>query len=273
MRVIYTSDLHYPITSEEDIVSCAQKINDSKPDAIVLGGDLGESRVDPQCFADVLKIFSDECSAPLLVIIGNHDLWVNDETDYNSKDLFDLYLPSMTREHGATWLESENYVIGDVAIVGSYLHYDYSAKDTVGACAGLSDQYYEHNKSSVNNNDGRFIVGINDKEFALFLGNRFQSRLLEAQNDERINSIIVATHVPCLERQITRRPYDYFWSIKTPYFGNLSCEKTIKSCNKVKFVVSGHSHCDIDPDGSLQAEGVYVCPSDYKAPAFVIMDV
>ncbi len=266
MRIIYTSDLHYPITSLEDIVSCAKKINEAKPEAIILGGDLGECRIDPKCFADVLGIFSDECSSPLLVIPGNHDLWVNDETDYNSRDLFDLYLPSMVMDHNAKWLEFENYVIGDVAIVGSMLHYDYSAKDTVGICAGFSDEYYEHNKHKVNN-DARFIVGINDKEFALFLGNKFQKRLLEAQDDDRINSIIVATHVPCLEQQIVRRPYDFQWSVGTPYFGNLSCEKMIKSCSKVKFVVSGHSHCDV------KSEGVYVCPSDYKAPKFVIMDV
>jgi hypothetical protein len=112
------------------------------------------------------------------------------------------------------------------------LHYDLSAKDKVGPVAMLPDEYFIANKANIIN-DGRFFVGLPaDKDFAKMVGEGFRQRLVAAKDDQ---AIMVVTHVPCIEQLITRRPNDTRWATSTPFFGNLSHEKLIKSC-------SGHSH-------------------------------
>lgn len=277
MKIAITADLHYSITSPTNITQLAQGMLDHQPDVVVIAGDVAEVLVDIDLFSDCLNIFSSLFKCPILVLAGNHDLWVKDNNaKINSIQLWDSTLEELTKNAGCIWLEHRNWKKDSVAIVGSYLHYDFSAKDIVGPMAQLPIEYFIVNKAKIIN-DGNFMHGLpDDVEFARQIGTTFIRKLKAAQNDRKIKHIVIVTHVPCLEQQMTRRPHDQEWAIATPYFGNLSHQKDILSCDKVKFVISGHSH---RPEEAIISRGqkpdiaATVIGSDYHDPKCKIIEI
>lgn len=246
------------------------------PDVVVLAGDIGETLVSTDCFGDCLSLFRENFDCPILVLPGNHDLWVYPKNNHNSRDLWEHTLQSITESLNCFWLEGSNWIHDRIAIVGSYLHYDYSAADKTGAAAGMPDDFWAKNKHKVIN-DGNYLHGLpDDKTFAKQIGDGFRKRLLEAQNDPQIDSIVIVTHVPCMECQMTRRPQIFDWTLGTPYFGNLSHQEEILACNKVHNVISGHSHQG--NDNTVTREGradlrVVNLSADYGRPAYEIIYV
>ncbi len=270
--IAVTADLHYPSTARKRLTGLVEDIRDAEaPDLVALGGDIGEVRQGLGNFMHCLSIFREVLGeTPILVIVGNHDLWVHEDAAWNSLHLFNSLLPALTERYKCHWLETSNYIHGQLAVVGSYLHYDYSAKDTVGPTAGLSDEFFEQNRNKVLND--RFMKGLpSDREFAKQLGEAFRERLQQAQDDPNIKSIVVLTHVSCLEEQMSRNPHDYQWSIAAPYFGNLAHQDFIKGMSKVRYVISGHSH---QPKKvSLPGLEIINLGSDYGKPAFEIIEL
>ncbi len=276
MKVAITADLHYGLTNIPEILSIAKRISEESPDVVVLAGDLAETVRDPIRFVDLLTIFRVELGeTPILVLSGNHDLWCGPRSHYDSKDLWTRQLPDMTKASMCFWLEGDNWSQDGVAIVGSYLHYDYSAQDKVGPTSTLPHEYLAKNKGKVNM-DGKRMRGLpDDITFARAIGEGFRQRLLDAQSDPSIESIVVATHVPCVEQLITRRPYNFSWSIATPYFGNLSHQDVIFGCDKVKWVIGAHSHQEISaafdtPKGAVQ---LFNLGSDCNNPEYKTIEV
>jgi len=274
MKIIVTSDLHYPTTSKDQIMDLIRDIKEEKPHFLVIAGDIGENRISSYMFYDCLDFFAQQGLDCLIgVIAGNHDLWApqayNGHILISSLTLWERYLKSMTENTGAIWLESQNIVFGNVAIVASMLHYDFSAIDKNGSASFSKAYFIKHKKEIVN--DGKFFVDLpNDISFAKSIGDSFRERLLSAQNNPDIKEIIVVTHVPCLEPQITRKPWDFQWSVATPFFGNLSHQELILSCDKVSNVISGHSHQDIDI--KFAGKRVAVIGSDYGSPKYITIN-
>lgn len=269
MKIIITADLHYGITGHSTICDMVHHLSAESPDVVVLAGD---QATDADRFGQLLQIFRSSLpDTPILVLSGNHDLWCGEHDDYNSKDLWEILLPAITKVDGSFWLEGKNWTRDGVAIVGSYLHYDYSAQDTVGPASSLPHEYLAKNKYKVNK-DGVYLRGLpDDITFAREIGEGFRHRLLMAQNDPEIESIVVVSHVPCVEQQITRRPSDYAWAIGTPYFGNISHQEIIFGCNKVRWIVSGHSHQEVSADlGRVQ---IFNLGSDYRNPAYKVIEI
>lgn len=286
MRIAFTTDTHLVIgyegmTSEAQIAQLRDDIYTEKPDVIAHGGDIGEIRNNQSNVTEVLRILSEKIEC--VGVIGNHDLWTN-QGAVTSATLWSEIIPGMFEEHGWTYLEDQNWIKDGVAIVGSYLHYDYSAADPEGVAvnhirASFPDwtpaEYYERMKKRVVN-DAKFFRGLPcDQEFAKLIGEAFEKRLLAAQENESVHSIVIVTHVPCMPCQITRKPYDWHWSCSTAYFGNLSHVETIMKCSKIKYILSGHSHrhnrTTLELDNGV-AE-VITLDSDYGAPKFEIIEV
>lgn len=242
MKIAITGDVHFPTASRNQLVAMTEDMLNDNVDAIAIIGDIAEVRQKFDYFRTCLDIFRETApSIPILVVPGNHDLWVHDSQGWDSRDLLENLLPEATKNAGCHWLETLNFAIDDIAIVGSYLHYDYSAKDQIGPASLLPDEWFQANKHRILND--RFMKGLpSDIEFAKELGDHFRSRLLVAQRAISIEKIVVLSHVPCIEQQITRNPHNYDWSIATPYFGNLSHQDFILDLTKVRFVVSAHSH-------------------------------
>jgi Icc-related predicted phosphoesterase len=275
-RIIVTGDIHWPYAKASQIKDMCAEIHNIGPDVLAIIGDIAEVRINITYFQECLNLLRVEFSEiPILVLPGNHDLWIHDNQKWDSRQLFDEMLPTMTRLAHCHWLETENFILDEMAIVGSYLHYDYSAKDKVGFASTLPDLWFEQNKDLILND--RFMKGLPaDVIFAKELGDAFRMRLQTAQDDDAIKQIIVLTHVPCMEEQITRNPQNYQWAIATPYFGNLSHQDLIKSCDKVRFVVSGHSHQGMRTTlnlGNRPEIEVINLDADYGKPQFVSIEV
>lgn len=275
IKVAVTADLHLGITPIAAIEAVADKMASEDPDVIVLAGDIAESRIDYELFHRCVSCFREKNTTsdrkygvPVQTIVGNHDLWVGDSRILDSLDLWEF--------RGKSSLEIENWVKDGVAIVGSYLHYDYSARDTTGVTSAFGTDYFAANKGRVNN-DGHYLEGLpSDIEFADSIGSKFMSRLQQAQNDNSIDSIVVITHVPCVEQQITRRPFDMAWSLGTPYFGNITYQDQIMGCSKVTNIVSAHSHVGVDVTvdrDDAASVRIINLDSDYHKPSYVVCDV
>lgn len=294
MRIAFTTDTHLILdspdprwTNEANMLALADAIWETEPDVIAHGGDVGELRLGLENFTKVLEILGaspyEEKDLEAVVIAGNHDLWSNPGPLTSSK-LWSETIPGMCKDAGWCYLENENWVRDGVAIVGSYLHYDYSSADPEGAAANhiranfpdwTSDEYYERMKKRTVN-DAKFFRGLpNDKTFAKLIGDAFEKRLLAAQADEDIHSIVLITHVPCMPCQITRKPHDWHWSCATAYFGNLSHVETIMGCSKIKYILSGHSHQDNRTTVELNdgVAEVITLGSDYGVPLFETIEV
>lgn len=248
MKIAITCDTHFGITTLDNIQQLSCRIQNDKPDIIVHAGDIGESLQTVFHVDSCLKTLKQENQILYAGIVGNHDLWSSKSL---SKSFWETILPKTFQDSDWNYLEHENLVKNGVAIVGSYLHYDYSAAEIGGLADArikavfpdwTRDEYYERKKKEVVN-DARFLIGLpKDKDFAKEIGTGFQNRLLQAENDPNVHSIVIVTHVSCMPTQITRKSDDLHWSLATAYFGNLSHVQTIINCSKVKFVVSGHSH-------------------------------
>ncbi len=287
MKIAFTADTHLVcgyegMTTETQLEALRDAMYAEDPDIIVLGGDVGEVRIDLSNFSRALEILGE--GKPGVVVAGNHDLWCN-PGPITSEVLWSETIPKMCQDHGWHYLEDENWIKDGVAIVGSYLHYDYSSADPEGAAINhiranfpdwTPDEYYERMKKRVVN-DAKFFRGLpRDKEFARLIGEAFEKRLLAAEADTEVHSIVIVTHVPCMPCQITRKPYEWHWSCSTAYFGNLSHVTTIMGCSKIKYVLSGHSHQENRSvvkftDG--QEVDVITLGSDYAAPTFEIIEV
>lgn len=242
MKIIVTADLHLPMTSASDIKQMISDIQKESPDIVVLAGDLGETRIRYDLFQECIEFFTQKLNCPVLVIPGNHDLWVDPQSPIDSLEMWQTQLIQQTIAAKACWIEDQNFTHKGVSIVGSMLHYDFSAKDTIGPTAGYTKEYFIQNKKRIIN-DGIFFRGLpEDIVFAKEIGEAFRKRLIDAQMNPHVHEIIVVTHVPCTEQQITRNPHDVSWSLATPFFGNLSHVDWFVNCSKISHIISGHSH-------------------------------
>lgn len=289
MRIAFTTDTHLVQSNDisttfEQMEQLSNDMHEEKPDLIAHGGDIGEVRIDVDNLREVLNLLLEGGVG----VIGNHDLWTNPRSPtgtHTSWDLWNNIIPQIFEEEGWHYLEKSNWIQDGVAIVGSYLHYDYSAQDTEGAAVNhirasfpewTVDEYYERMKKRVVN-DAKYFTGMpRDKEFAAQVGEQFEQRLLQAEANEEVHTIVIITHVPCMPCQITRKPWEWHWSCATAYFGNLSHVETIMGCSKVKCILSGHSHQDNQnvikfPDGHLVE--VITLGADYADPKFIVVEV
>ena len=100
-------------------------------------------------------------------------------------------------------------------------------------------------------------------------------KLARLEKDTSIRSVVVATHVPIFEEQMTRKPDNHRWELSNAYFGNLTTGAAVARFEKVRTVVSGHTHCGrrgtVVRDGAPPIE-VHVIGSEYGKPAFVVID-
>lgn len=255
MKLAFTSDLHYPVASPEQLTSLAHEIQAEAVEALILAGDLGESLNHEKFIEECISFFKN--AAPKIgFVAGNHDLWGD------TQRIWSEVLPSLSSDT-VIYLEDQNLILNDVAVVGSYLHYDYSG----AANPKLPDIFYKINKGRYNN-DANYLDIQEDKNFFRRLRDGFLSRLKKAEEDPNIRAIVAVTHVPCLDGLIVRRPE---WDVSNAYFGVNSFEDKLAAFTKLKWIVGGHSHVEKHTRlGSIQAFSI---GSDYHQPKYYVIDV
>lgn len=70
-RITWITDPHLDFVEEARIVALENELNASRPDAVLLGGDIGEAK----SVVGFLRRLVENVDAPLYVVLGNHDYY------------------------------------------------------------------------------------------------------------------------------------------------------------------------------------------------------
>lgn len=268
MRILITSDLHLEYTGVETIRRLVAGISRDEPDLVILAGDLGNpEHLFEQCLATFLPL-----SCPVAVLSGNHDIWAYPGA--TSISLYEEVLPAITRSLGYHWLERDPMVIpGGIGIAGNIGWYDYS----------FQEPKYQSTLEEVIRRKADYAMDAlkvdweySDLEFADLCRQRLIDQITKLEADPSVRRILVVTHVPLMESQVDRRPDDADWSLGNPYFAHLTLGSEVLKFPKVRWVVSGHTH--VEMNGIAEREGLEpvataVIPSDYGRPRWVTLEV
>src|ERR1019366_6331970 len=120
MRVLLTADLHYNHGHSKPLArELIARMNAAGGDVLVVLGDTAVA--DGGDLEVCLSQF--QFSGPKLFLAGNHELWTEGP---DSQVIFTEQLPARVRALGWQWLETEPFVAGNVAVVGTMGWYDYS---------------------------------------------------------------------------------------------------------------------------------------------------
>jgi 3',5'-cyclic AMP phosphodiesterase CpdA len=266
MRVAVAADLHVGVTPEEAAHKLVDSIRQEDASMVILAGDLGEPL---HRFEKALSLFRD-VGTHVAVLAGNHDVW-HRTGPHSSRGLWEHLLAEAVARHGFIWLEDEIVVRDDVAIVGTLAWYDYSSR--APGYEDKSNKAFFRTKGAYNN-DGNFIDWPwTDIEFADAVGNPFLQRLATACSRPGVAHVIVVTHVPVFrEQKVTVQKWN---TGGDAYYGNWTLGRRIESFEKVRMVVSGHTHLGVvakhlTPDG--RAIPAVTIGSEYGKPAYYVID-
>lgn len=259
MRLVITADLHFNHNRGRTLAEQAiDEINRTPGDALLLIGDTAVA--DGDSLEQALSRIT--FAGPKLFLCGNHELWTAGPDSY---ELFTEGLPRRVGAMGWQWLETDPFVAGDIAVVGSVGWYDYAfavdalsiprrfyeAKVSPGAAERLSR--FEHllgddvppatREIVARWNDGKFIkLGRSDEAF---LGERLaalQSSLDSVSSAKRI--IAAVHHVPFAELLPPRHTgaFDFVRA----YLGSRRLGELLLTDPRVTHVYCGHSHFEAE---------------------------
>lgn len=71
MKLCWLTDIHFNFLNENEIGLFLDKIHKTNPDAILIGGDIGDSNN----LVHSLKLFDDRFTVPVHFVLGNHDYY------------------------------------------------------------------------------------------------------------------------------------------------------------------------------------------------------
>lgn len=267
MKAAFTSDLHLPITSSDAIVQLAGDIAEYSPDVCCVLGDIGESLAK---ITSCLKILKSVIACPILVVAGNHDLWLppNELFSGDSSERWQSELPAAVAAADCTWSEGQSFIKDGVALAGSIAWYDYSAADP---SIQADEEMFRRQKRHYNVDALRVVWQHTDPEFAAMVGQGLLAKLDELEADPEVRQTVVYTHVPLLECQMCRKPEDYQWGFSNAYFGNLTLGGQVLQRRKVTHIVSGHTHIGRHAQAKLTDGRILdarVLNSQYGQPAW-----
>jgi len=266
-RIIVTSDTHLGITDFPRIQKLVADIKVHEPDIVAIAGDIGEG-------ADNVAVVFDEfvqLGVPVAACAGNHDLW-NHDKQRPSRLMWEQILPAVAESSGVTWLDRKNLVFRGIAVVGSTAWYDYSAQDPAFK-ASIEETW--RRKREFDADAWMIDWPWDDLEFCEMIEPEFRARLKAAQDDPSVNSIVVVTHSPIFEEQITRKPGNFKWGFSNAYYGNLTFGKIASEFSKVTHAVAGHTHAGKEGVVELGNHSIraITLDSQYGDPKFVVLDI
>jgi len=127
MKIYYLGDIHYHV-SQYDLDKLAENIRDScsSVDAVVVVGDITSSgRLD--LMHDVLSTIRVVADASIMVVPGNHGIYLSNEEMRNINSLTKLHrFNDFVEELGCIALMKNHYIVNGIGFVGSIAWYDYS---------------------------------------------------------------------------------------------------------------------------------------------------
>ena len=286
MRLLVTADLHFNHRHSKPLAAqLISEMNAAGGDVLLVIGDTAAADGDEleQC----LSLFN--FPGPRLFVAGNHELWTKRSDSY---ELFTRELPERVRSLGWTWLQSEPFIAGDTAIVGSIGWYDYSFAP---ASLNIPRRFYENKVSpgaaerllefapllvrtddltpaarelTARWNDGKFVkLHRTDDQFLDELLADLERRLdgLAARR-----TVVAAVHHVPFE-QLLPSPHGSQWDFARAYLGSPRIGKLLLRYSNVSHVLCGHSHFPIEAHiGSVHAINI---GSGYRYKTFRSIDL
>jgi predicted phosphohydrolase len=228
-------------------------------------------------------------TGPKLFVAGNHELWTNGSDSY---EIFTTTLPKRVRDLGWHWLETDPFVAGDLAIVGSVGWYDYSfaspelgiprrfyaAKISPGAAERFAsmaplfettDDILPIAREIIARwNDGKFVkLGRGDDVFLQEILDRLERQLMSLSHMKHVIACI--HHVPL--RELLPPPHSAQWDFAKAFMGSERIGQILLACPNVRNVFCGHSHLARDVMvGDIHAINI---GSGYRLKMFRTLDV
>ncbi|NTU82890.1 MAG: metallophosphoesterase [Chloroflexales bacterium] len=232
MHILITADLHYRPAQRAAYVAFAEAVRAAAPDCFIIAGDVGHPL---RLFRRTLQLFHD-LPCPRLLIAGNHDVYTG---EYNSRELWQTWLPQVTHEEGFVWLENELVNLGGLGICGSMGWYDYSSR---APHLSYADADYRAMKGLVNHDADYVNWPWSDVAMARYLARGLAERLDQLDSDPAVEQVLVVTHVPIVEPAVPDFPDHEHWSLLRAYLGNFTLGDLVIRQRKVSHIVSGHLH-------------------------------
>jgi Icc-related predicted phosphoesterase len=286
MRLLLTADLHYNHPKSKTVADdLIDRINAEQFDILIVIGDTAVA--DGDSLEKCLTRFTH--TGPKLIVAGNHELWTHGDDSYK---IFTETLPNRIKNLGWHWLETDPFVSGNLAIVGSIGWYDYSfavkelgiprrfyaAKISPGAAerfpqfANLfetTDDILPIAREIVARwNDGKFIkLHRSDEEFLQEILDRLQRQLVQLSSQRYIVACI--HHLPF--RELLPPPHSAQWDFVKAYLGSERIGQVLLSFPNIKDIFCGHSHMPMTADvGGPIAVNI---GSGYRWKTYKILDV
>ena len=272
MNIVFTADLHLniparsPRTGRTAFEVFAEVIELENPDAVVVAGDIGTPTQSARHLVALRNAVGDRL---LAITLGNHDFWL-DSTEHtqfsNLSQVVTRYWREPARDVGAVLLDLENAIVGDLAIVGGYGHFDLGLAEPNLHVQGRRITEAIYLSGGMNGlfwNDFRYIpnCGTRVREEA-----KEQASGLASRMDAAISAgkrLLVAVHT-CPWRELNGHPLRGNESdILAAYSGNSLLGKEIeRRAGHVDFLVCGHTHVPV-PDQELHSIRCLNVGADY----------
>jgi Icc-related predicted phosphoesterase len=272
MRLLITADLHYNHPKSRALAEeLIDRMNADHGDVLVVVGDTAVA--DGDSLEACLSRFN--FTGPKLFVAGNHELWTSGD---DSHAILTEQLPQRVRKLGWHWLETEPFVVGDIAIVGSVGWYDYSfavrelgiprrfyaAKVSPGAAERLSqfadlfeitDDILPIAREVVARwNDGKFVkLHRSDDDFLQEILDRLANQLMALAGKKQV--IACVHHLPF--RDLLPPPHSAQWDFAKAFLGSDRIGQLLLAFENVRHVFCGHSHMPMTADiGGLNAVNI-----------------
>ena len=228
------SDIHIDINSARKShnfeIELIEYLSNLDGDILIFTGDIaGQTK---KVF-DFLEITSSLNFETKLFVPGNHDLWVNQNSEDLSKVKYYEIFPEICERLSWHYLPNDPLIIDNTVFLGTTGWYDYSSRNRIWDNQyNLSDYAKKkHPLSNMELSDRHYIrFGSDDIDIA----NQFNQDLVndfeyvhQRISPSEINNYVILSHVVPFEKFIVYRgifKYDYF----TAFFGNFNLGQVIR---------------------------------------------
>ena len=287
VRILFTADIHYGmIRVQTGILRFLQSLAKiGNIDAIVVAGDLAENGPDSNDVTgknhrEVLNLLLQTEVKNIAFCAGSHDIWcLKDGPD--SWEILNNTLHEIAKELNVIYLERENMYLGEIAIVGTMAHYDYSMAEEGLIFDGITTRLKHYRDKTPPGfdepiwGDALYVKWQYDDPTAcrIILEN-FEKRLIEASR--KAKTILVASHtVPIADMN----GHIYKTNLKNRFInafsGTVLLNEIILRGNserKIKEAISGHTHIKIEP---IMRDGIRYrnIGGDYGSPRYEIIEI
>jgi Icc-related predicted phosphoesterase len=259
-KLLMATDVHLNFVHEEKIKSFCKHINDAKPDAMVITGDIAEAQ-NVVYYLGLLHEYTKPSVFPIFFVLGNHDYYnssfkeVRDTMEklftYQHKGIKIPQIGKGNKNKRLIWLNSSGVIplTKDTCLVGADGFYDGQHGNFFFSKVDLNDYHVIQDLSwpvCQNKHDRHKKINEIAQHDAKIIGENIRT----AFKDCKAQKVFVATHVsPFQENSVYNgKQSDEHWM---PHFSCKAIGDELLACaienpDKEIIVLCGHSHGTIE---------------------------